>query len=136
MMTAAALCLALNVYFESRGEVMAGQHAVAHVTMNRAERNEKTVCDTVFEHGQFSWTARIPKRGTPYQRAVLAQRKVDRKSKEWNLATAISKITLAGFTTDITGGATHYHAKSVRPQWRTHMTLVRVIGHHRFYRQA
>ncbi|NIO43392.1 MAG: hypothetical protein GTO41_26515, partial [Burkholderiales bacterium] len=44
-------CLALNVYHEARGEPMAGQYAVAEVTMNRvaSRRYPNTVCKVVFQ---------------------------------------------------------------------------------------
>ncbi|MCR4301881.1 MAG: cell wall hydrolase, partial [Sulfuricaulis sp.] len=44
-------CLALNVYFEARGEPSAGQFAVAEVTMNRVAsgRYPDTVCGVVHQ---------------------------------------------------------------------------------------
>ena len=61
-------CLALNVYFEARGEPLDGQYAVAEVTMNRVAsgRYPSTVCGVVYQKGwdplrkrqvgAFSWT--------------------------------------------------------------------------------
>ena len=61
-------CLARNVYFEARGEPVAGQYAVAEVTMNRkaSGRYAGTVCGVVYQKnwdplrkryvGAFSWT--------------------------------------------------------------------------------
>src|SRR3954453_10045701 len=61
-------CLALNVYFEARGEPEAGQYAVAEVTMNRVASPyyPDTVCDVVYQKNwdsirgryvaAFSWT--------------------------------------------------------------------------------
>lgn len=45
----ALLCLALNVYFEARGEPIIGQYAVAHVTLNRVKENNSTVCKEVYK---------------------------------------------------------------------------------------
>jgi len=44
-------CLARNVYFEARGEPVAGQYAVAEVTMNRraSGRYSNTVCGVVYQ---------------------------------------------------------------------------------------
>lgn len=53
---AALLCLALNIHFESRGEPIEGQLAVAHVTINRAKENRTSICHEVFKKNQFSWT--------------------------------------------------------------------------------
>jgi N-acetylmuramoyl-L-alanine amidase len=37
MVATALVCLALNIYFEARNESLAGQFAVAEVTINRVE---------------------------------------------------------------------------------------------------
>src|SRR5215472_7293056 len=44
-------CLAENVYFEARGEPLAGQYAVAQVTLNRthAQNFPHTICQVVHE---------------------------------------------------------------------------------------
>ena len=34
---------------------------------------------------------------------------------------------------DITNGATHYHAKNIRPYWVDDMTEVATVGNHIFY---
>ena len=53
----ALACLSLNVYFEARNQPVAGQVAVAQVTMNRVAdpRYPDTVCEVVYDHKQFSW---------------------------------------------------------------------------------
>src|SRR3546814_7995264 len=50
-------CLAGAVYFESRGESLAGQLAVAHVIINRAEsgRFPSSYCGVVHQRSQFSF---------------------------------------------------------------------------------
>lgn len=58
-------CLARAMYFEARGESVAGQIAVAQVTLNRvkAEKFPDTVCNVVHEkrHGscQYTWYCNI-----------------------------------------------------------------------------
>ena len=56
-------CLAQNIYHESRGEPDSGQLAVAFVTLNRTEddRFPNSICNVVYQRGQFSWTKRNPK---------------------------------------------------------------------------
>ena len=54
LISTAALCLALNVFHEARGEFIPGQYAVALVTLNRAEHDPAKVCDVVFKRHQFS----------------------------------------------------------------------------------
>src|SRR3546814_19335126 len=50
-------CLAGAVYFESRGESLAGQLAVARVIINRAEsgRFPTSYCGVVLQRSQFSF---------------------------------------------------------------------------------
>src|SRR5262245_60964762 len=68
MQEASLMCLARNGYFEARGEPVAGQFAVAEVTMNRKASRlfPRTVCEVVYqknwdpirkrEVAAFSWT--------------------------------------------------------------------------------
>src|SRR3546814_6095221 len=58
-------CLAGAVYFESRGESLAGQLAVARVIINRAEsgRFPTSYCGVVLQRSQFSFVrgGKMPK---------------------------------------------------------------------------
>ena len=54
MMKTALMCLALTIYYEARGEPTIGQYAVAEVVLNRAEKRDLSVCDVVYQPGQFS----------------------------------------------------------------------------------
>src|SRR3954464_926829 len=79
-------CLALNVYYEARGESLAGQYAVAEVTMNRksAARYPKTVCEVVYQKSAFSWTdddVDHP-RGAEWQRALRVAEEVYYQRRE------------------------------------------------------
>lgn len=49
-------CLALGVYYESRGESIRGQQAVASVIMNRTRSGKfpDTPCGVILQKGQFS----------------------------------------------------------------------------------
>ena len=48
-------CLALNVYFESRGEPLAGQYAVAAVTLNRVVHPAfpDSICQVVMQGAEL-----------------------------------------------------------------------------------
>lgn len=52
-----ATCVALGVYYESRGESVRGQRAVASVIMNRVRsgRFADTACEVLFQPKQFSF---------------------------------------------------------------------------------
>lgn len=125
-------CLSLNVYFEARGEPIAGQHAVAEVTMNRvaSKRYPNSVCEVVYEKNwdairkryvsAFSWTefdSRPLPKGKPWKRAQEAAMDVyfGRKAPELN-------------------GATLYHSIHIRPSWARGIKPVARIGGHVFYR--
>src|SRR3546814_13831984 len=52
-------CLAGAIYFESKGEPLSGQLAVANVIMNRVEsgRFPSTICGVVTQRDQFSFVS-------------------------------------------------------------------------------
>ena len=54
MLCSAALLLAQLAFHEARGEPLEGQLAVMQVAQNRAERDNKTICQVVTEKGQFA----------------------------------------------------------------------------------
>lgn len=118
-------CLALNVYWESRGQPVAGQAAVAHVTLNRAasSRFPASVCGVVHQGCQFGWTCeKGPK--TPTEDAA------------WEVAQEVARRAAAG-ERDPTGGALYFHHVQERPQWARGRYGHRVvIGQHVFFTVA
>lgn len=132
MLETALLCLALNVYFESRGEPIPGQYAVALVTMNRAGWNEKRVCPEVFKPMQFSWTQKLAYPvGKNYK---LTKAGIPKEASAWDTAVTIAETVMAGRMFDITEGATHYHADYVSPRWANNLQVSFRVGKHIFYR--
>jgi len=115
-------CLAMNIYHEARSEVVEGQMAVAHVTLNRVKHHKfpKTICEVVYQKKQFSWTHTI-KDTTPWEK------------KHWEQAKVIARDVMIGNTVDPTKGATFYHANYVNPYWAKTMEVSKVIGLHIFY---
>jgi N-acetylmuramoyl-L-alanine amidase len=130
----AALCLALNVFHESRSEPLTGQYAVASVTFNRAERDQERVCDVVFASKQFSWTrgVRLTKRGWEIPARLINL--TNAEPEAWARAWKVARLTLNGRATDNTRGAEFYHANYVQPAWRLKMKWVKTVGTHHFYR--
>jgi spore germination cell wall hydrolase CwlJ-like protein len=49
-------------------------------------------------------------------------------------ATILAANIFYGKVTDISDGATHYHATYVNPYWADHMTVLFRINDHIFYR--
>lgn len=117
-----AECLAGAVYFESKGEPLLGQLAVAEVILNRTRsgRFPGTVCGVVFQPSQFSFV-----RGGGFP-------PINRSSRSWRDAVAIATIALNGEWTSGVGRALFFHADHVSPGWR--LTRVAALGNHIFYR--
>jgi len=53
----------------------------------------------------------------------------------WKLVGRIARIMLDGKQRELTGGATYYHAKSVRPRWARKFERTAAIGAHYFYKR-
>jgi spore germination cell wall hydrolase CwlJ-like protein len=112
-------CLATAVYFESRGEPLEGQLAVAQTIINRVEsgRHADDVCAVIREPGQFSFRhARAPKGGAA-----------------WRTAQAIARIAQDRLWPEVAEGAMSFHARRVSPGWQGKTRIAR-IGNHVFYR--
>jgi N-acetylmuramoyl-L-alanine amidase len=116
-------CLAGAVYFESKGEPLMGQLAVAEVILNRASsgRFPASICGVVKQKSQFSFVrgGRIPA--------------IPRSSEAWRKAVAIAHIANEDLAKGGVGEAMFFHARYVSPGWRR-LTRVASIGNHIFYR--
>ena len=116
-------CLAGAIYFESKGEPLEGQLAVAEVVINRAESGKypKTLCGVVKQRRQFSFVrgGRFPP--------------IAKTSQAWRKAVAIAHIALQDLADSRASEAMFFHAKYVRPGWRG-LTRVASVGNHIFYR--
>jgi len=116
-------CLATGIYFESKGEPLAGQLAVGKVIANRANsggRFPSTYCGVLFQRSQFSFV-----RGHSLP-------SVPRANKQWQTAVAMAKIVDQGLKDSAVGNALFFHARYVSPGWR--LKRVASIGNHIFYR--
>ena len=122
-------CLALNIYWEARSEPVAGQLAVAAVTLNRVQdsRFPSNVCDVVRQGGeirrhrcQFSWWC-DGKKDDP------------KDANSWRRANTLARLSTAGVFDDPTQGALWYHADYVNPYWAAKKERVAQIGRHIFY---
>ncbi|MES3099928.1 cell wall hydrolase [Sphingomonas faeni] len=114
-------CLAGAIYFESKGEPLTGQLAVAEVIINRAKsgRFPADVCAVVKQRGQFSFVrgGQIPtiNAGTAYRTAV-----------------AVAKVALADAWNSPAQKALYFNTPDRRPSVRA--IKVASIGNHVFYR--
>ncbi len=117
-----AHCLAGAVYFESKGESLSGQLAVAKVVMARAKsgRFAPTLCGVVFQKSQFSFI-----RGGQMPR-------IDKNGVHWKNAVAITKIAMNDAWKSPVEGALFFHARYVSPGWK--LKRIGTIDQHVFYR--
>jgi N-acetylmuramoyl-L-alanine amidase len=116
-------CLATGIYFESKGEPLAGQLAVGKVIANRAKSGGRfpgTYCGVLFQRGQFSF---VHGRSLP---------SVAHSNKQWQTAVAIAKIVDQDLEESSVGNALFFHARYVSPGWG--LKRVASIGNHVFYR--
>ncbi|QTD54750.1 cell wall hydrolase [Parasphingorhabdus cellanae] len=115
-------CLAGTVYFESKGETLAGQLAVARVVMARAasSRFPDSLCGVVYQRKQFSFI-----RGGKMPR-------INKGHRHWRNAVAIAKIAMNDGWKSPVEGALFFHARYVSPGWR--LKRMATIDNHIFYR--
>lgn len=124
-------CLALTVYFEARGEPLAGKIAVGHVVLNRVSnpRFPHSICAVMKQGGdthrnrcQFSFWC-----------DGQSDKPADKRA--WREAIFVATLIETGMTADPTRGALWYHAEGANPDWAQEFEPnQRVqIGRHIFY---
>lgn len=123
-------CLATGIYFESRGESVKGQAAVAQVILNRVRNPAypKTICGVVYQNED--WT-------NACQFSFACDKIKDKVNSphHWQVARQVAMAVTAGkIWLPEVGSATHYHAVYVKPRWAAEMVKVGRIGMHLFYR--
>lgn len=121
-------CLQQALYFESRGESLRGQFAVAEVILNRVDSREypNSVCGVVKQGGrngcQFSYVC------DGYSDVMRDRQAADKAGR-------IAAIMMNGAPRGLTAGATHFHTRAVNPNWARQFPRTAAIGAHLFYRQ-
>lgn len=115
-------CLATGIYFESKGEPLSGQLAVAKVILNRTKsgRFPGSICGVVLQPHQFSFV-----RGSGLPSANTS-------SRAWRTAVAVAQVAMDDSWGNPVPGALFFHARYVSPGWR--MAKVGSVGNHIFYR--
>lgn len=115
-------CLAGAIYFESKGEPLSGQLAVAEVILNRANsgRFPDGVCEVVTQRGQFGFVrgGRIPA--------------IDEARNSWRTAVAVARVALAGAWDSDASEALYFNTPGRKPH--TGIRRIAAIGNHIFYR--
>jgi hypothetical protein len=116
-------CLATAVYFESRGESLEGQLAVARVVINRAVslKYPPDVCGVVKQPAQFSF---VRHGEFPW---------IDTSSAAWARAQGIARLAMANVVPSVGNDVLWYHADYVAPSWGHRLSRAEKIGAHIFY---
>lgn len=111
-------CLTKNIYREASGEPFTGKLAVGVVTINRllSGKYGNTICKVVYYPGQFSWTRE-------------SDTKISKDKWQESLLAASMVLEDRGILGNFK--ATHFHNKTVKPNWG--LKRVAVIGNHSFY---
>lgn len=117
-------CLAGAIYFESKGEPLAGQLAVGRVVVARARsgRFPSSYCGVVYQRSQFSFV----RRGT--------MPTINTSSNAWKKAKQIALIAHDGAWKNPAEGALFFHARYVSPSWKKNKKRLAQIDNHIFYR--
>jgi spore germination cell wall hydrolase CwlJ-like protein len=120
-------CLAEALYFEARGETVAGQFAVAEVILNRRDgaAHPGTICGVVRQGAR---------KGCQFSFVCDGRADRIREPAAFALAGKIARVMLDGGPRALTHGATYFHAVAVRPSWARRFEQTARIGRHLFYR--
>lgn len=109
---------------EAAGEGENGMIAVGNVIRNRAERRGKGLAEVVREPKQF----------TGYEAPGEGALKILQDPDQLATIDSIIDRMASGELPDVTGGADHYHADYVSPDWAGKMPKTTQVGSHLFYK--
>jgi len=134
-------CMALNIYYETRGSSLADSFAVADVVLNRVEdtRYPDTVCDVVYQ-GVKHADGRMKRNACQFSWYCDGKADNPQNQEIWKRAQSIAWAILKWDQfRGISEGATHYHAHYVNPRWNRSkkgfsITNLGRIGAHIYYR--
>lgn len=123
-------CLAKAIFFEARGESLAGKVMVANVVFNRVKFGKPfstTICGVIYQPRQFSWTSNKWKKHAKFRQVYSKFERNEQKSLQDSLEIALKYVILKPKNT---GFATHFSSK--RDKFGRTLYLGRV-GNHSFY---
>lgn len=119
---------ARTVYGEARGESYSGKLAVCWTIRNRTENPNwwgRSVAEVCLKPKQFScWD--------DHNRIKMLQ--VGLGDPIFADCMRATLEVVMGTALDLTLGADHYHAMSIRPAWAKDERLTAIVGNHKFYK--
>jgi spore germination cell wall hydrolase CwlJ-like protein len=129
------VCIAENIYYESRDQSHSGKVAVAMVTMNRSKISKLPPCKVVYERNprgcQFTWTC--------------SKIRPAWETAKWKESLVIAYLSYNKMVADITSGATYYFNPYIikAPKWAyteipvTNQYIMNgYLGSHRFFKAS
>ena len=144
-----AYCLAQNIYYETRGETVSGQVAVATATMERLndDRYPHTICGVVKQ------ATLNPKTGLPFKNKCSFSWYCDGKSDKISfydnkgrivthrvqmfvMASTVAAMTISDQIKPVCAGSNfYYNPHKANPNWASLYTEKCTIGNHVFLRR-
>lgn len=120
IMTKSLDCHTLNLYKEARGESVHGQFHVFMTVENRAKKRNLTICQTIYQKKQFSWTEEnLP--NPPEHELTIFKKRV----KSWQKTYKPNS-----------NGVDHYHRTDIKPYWSDSLKTVITIDNHIFKKSS
>lgn len=129
--------LAEAVFFESRGEPVTGQYAVAFAVMNRRDswrwpdRIEDVLSQRILGNCQFSYVCEL----STYERQTM----IAKRQKIWERSLDVAYNAYYYVVHDFTNGADHFYNPdkvASTPKFARVYDFVATIGNHKFYRST
>ena len=129
--------LARTIWGENRGGGVPGMQSVCNTILNRVAAKSwygDNVIDVCLKHnadGVYQFTCWSPK--DPNYKKLID---LGLDGRGFESALFIARTGLMGRLLDLTGGATHYHARSILPYWAKGLKPCAEVAGHLFYRDA
>ncbi len=130
------ICLAENIYWESRNQSLQGKLAVAHVTLNRVKNNKfpDSICEVV-KQTKFYPSGKIDLHSCQFSWYCDGKSDLPKNEKSWAEVMQIARLFLKKTPSDITEGSLWYHNTKVSPDWSNSLERVLIIEDHIFYKE-
>lgn len=131
LLTTALTCLALNIYYEGRGESELGKKIIAQTTLNRAAREGSNVCTEVLRPNQFTWV------NSRVNGKTLKPKARPKSGDDWESCQAIAQKALNGNLSipHKYRNVTHFHNPTIKPSWTRNMLLLGRVDGHYYYQE-
>ena len=124
------LCVRQALFHEARGEGISGLKAVASVILNRVQSKHypDSFCEVIHQPWQFSYTHELKDVRIPINKL---------SSKDYEAFLIINELARdvveGRFEKVFDSKVKWYHTNNVDPAWNKSMTVVAIVGNHKFF---